>query len=133
VHLVVDGKRLDAFEQRQDGLVFRLSTRPRTLRIHSRAAVPQELGLARDERSLGVAIRRVVLAQAQRQRAIEADAASLSDGYHAFEAQTGIRWTDGDAAVPAALFAGMSGSGMLILQFGAATRYLNEGAVSRAA
>jgi hypothetical protein len=77
VHLVVDDKRLDAFEQRQDGLVFRLSTRPRTLRIHSRATVPQELGLARDERSLGVAIRRVVLAQAQRQRAIEADAASL--------------------------------------------------------
>ena len=133
VHLLVDGKRLDAFEQRQDGLVFRLNTRPRTVRIRSRAAVPQELGLARDERSLGVAIRRIVLAQARRQRAIEADAASLADGYHAFEAQTGIRWTDGDAAVPAALFAGMSGPGLLILQFGAMTRYPDEGIVYRAA
>jgi hypothetical protein len=133
VHLAVDGKRLDAFEQRQDGLVFRLSTRPRTVRIHSRAAVPQEFGLARDERSLGVAIRRIVLAQARHQCAIEADAASLADGYHAFEAANGIRWTNGDAAVPAELFAGMRGPGMLILQFGAATRYLNESTVSRAA
>ncbi len=133
VHLVVDDKRLDPFEQRQDGLVFRLSTRPRTVRIRSRAAVPQELGLARDERSLGVAIRRIVLAQARRQCAIEAEATMLSDGYHAFEAANGIRWTNGDAAVPAELFAGMRGPGMLILQFGAATRYLNEGAVRRAA
>jgi hypothetical protein len=133
VHLVVDGKRLDAFEQREDALMFRLSARPRTVRIHSRAAVPQELGLARDERSLGVAVRRIVLAQARRQRAIEADAASLADGYHAFEAQTGIRWTDGDAAVPAALFAGMSGPGLLMLQFGAMTRYPDEGIVYRAA
>jgi hypothetical protein len=113
--------------------MFRLSARPRTVRIHSRAAVPQELGLARDERSLGVAVRRIVLAQARRQRAIEADAASLADGYHAFEAQTGIRWTDGDAAVPAALFAGMSGPGLLMLQFGAMTRYPDEGIVYRAA
>jgi hypothetical protein len=133
VHLVIDGKRLDAFEQRQGGLVFRLSTRPRTVRIHSRAAVPQELGLARDERSLGVAIRRIVLAQARRQCAIEAEAVTLSDGYHAFEAANGIRWTNGDAAVPAALFAGMRGPGMLMLHFGAATQYLDEGAVSRAA
>jgi hypothetical protein len=80
-----------------------------------------------------VAIRRIVLAQAPRQRAIEADAASLADGYHAFEAQNGTRWTNGDAAVPAELFAGMRGPGMLILQFGAATRYLNESTVSRAA
>ncbi len=133
VHLVVNGKRLDAFEQREDALVFRLSARPRTVRIGSRAAVPQELGLARDQRSLGVAIRRIVLAQARRLNAIEADAVSLSDGYHAFEAQTGIRWTNGDAAVPAALFAGMSGPGLLMLQFGAMTRYPDAGVVYRAA
>ena len=56
----------------------------------------------------------------------------LSDGYHAFEAANGIRWTDGDAAVPAELFAGMSGRGMLILEFGGTTQYLDEGSIRRA-
>jgi hypothetical protein len=84
--------------------------------------VPQELGVARDPRSLGVAVRRIVLAQARRQRAVEPDAASLIDGYHAFEPDNGIRWTDDDAAVPAGLFADMSGSGMLILHLGEATQ-----------
>jgi hypothetical protein len=55
--------------------------------------VPQELGPARDERSLRVAIRRIVPAQARRQCAIGSEAAVLSDGYHAFEAENGIRWT----------------------------------------
>ena len=41
--------------------------------------------------------------------------------------QNGIRWTDGDAAVPAALFAGMSGPGLLMLQFGAMTRVSRRG------
>jgi hypothetical protein len=94
------------------------------VKLSTRAAVPQELGLARDERSLGVAIRRIVPAQAWRQCAIEAEAAVLSDGYHAFEAKNGIRWTDGDTAVPAELFAGISGRGMLILEFGGTTQYL---------
>jgi hypothetical protein len=47
-------------------------------------------------------VRRIVLAQARRQRAIEADDATLMDGYYAFEAETGIRWTNGNAAVPSA-------------------------------
>jgi hypothetical protein len=89
--------------------------------------VPQELGVARDPRRLGVALRRIVLAQPRRQHVVEADAASLIDGYHAFEQDNGIRWTDGDAAVPAGLFAGMSGAGMLILNLGQTTQYLAEG------
>ena len=42
---------------------------------------------------LGVAIQRFVLAHARHQRAIVADAASLTKGYHAFEADFGIRCT----------------------------------------
>jgi len=72
---------------------------PRTVRIRSRAAVPQELGLARDPRPLGVAVRRIVLAEPSRQWAFDADAAPLVDGYHAFEPGNGIRWTDGDGAL----------------------------------
>jgi hypothetical protein len=133
LHLLVDGKRIDAIEQRGAVYAFRLGTRPRGVWIRSRSAVPLELGIARDPRALGVAIKRIVLAQARLQRAIEADAASLRDGYNAFESDNGIRWTDGNAAVPAGLFAGMSGSGMLILELGGATRYPADGASVRAA
>jgi hypothetical protein len=133
MHLLVDGKRIDAIEQRDATFVFRLRGKPRSVRIRSRAAVPQELELSRDPRCLGVAVRRLLLAEARRQRAIEAEAASLTDGYHAFEAADGIRWTDGDAVVPAELFAGMSGPGMLMVQLGGATRYVADGVVGRAA
>ena len=129
LHLLVDGKRIDALELRGDVHVFRLPARPRKVHICSRAGVPQELGLARDDRPLGVAIRRMVLAQARQQRAIEAEAESLSNGFHAFEIENGIRWTDGDAGVPSELFGGMTGPGMLMLHLGATTQYPDEGHV----
>jgi hypothetical protein len=113
--------------------VFQLRVPPRDVRICSRATVPQEIGVARDARLLGVAVRRIVLAQARRKRAIAAESASLVDGYHLFEPNNDIRWTDGDAAVPASLFAGISGPSMLILQLGSATQYIDDGDVSRAA
>jgi T5SS/PEP-CTERM-associated repeat protein len=132
LHLLVDGKRIDPIERTSDRCVFRLSGAPRCVRIRSRTAVPQELGIARDARLLGVSIRRIVLAQAKRQRAVEADAASLVDGWHPFEGDDRIRWTDGDASVPANLFAAMSGNGMLILQTGAATQYIDDGEAAAA-
>ncbi len=133
LHLLVDGERIDAIEQRNDTYVFRLHKRPKTVRIRSRAGVPQELGIARDDRPLGVTLRQIVLAQPRRCSVIEADAASLCDGFHAFEAADGIRWTDGDAAVPAELFADMNGPSMLLLHLGGATRYLDCGMSVRAA
>jgi hypothetical protein len=60
--------------------VFRMPTRPHSLRIRSRSAVPQELGTVRDARSLGVA------------RCIEADSEALKNGYYAFQPDDGIRW-----------------------------------------
>lgn len=133
LHLLVDGMRTDPIERRNDLAVFRVPMRPRRVRICSRAAVPQELGLVRDARLLGVAVRRIVLTQSRRQWDIDASAASLADGYHAFETDNAIRWTNGDAAVPAALFAGMDGPGMLTLHLGGATHYLDDGTAVRAA
>ena len=133
LHLRIDGRRIDAIHRRADKYAFRLPARPGTARICSRAAVPQELGIARDARPLGVAVRRIELAGPTRRRTIEADAATLADGYHAFEPDNGIRWTDGDAAVPAALFAGMTCPCMLMLHLGGRTRYLDEGEAARAA
>ena len=133
LHLLVDGQRTDPIERRDDSVVFRLRSRPRCVRIRSRTAVPQELGLARDARLLGVAVRRIVLALPQWMREIDAGADALVDGFHAFEVGNGMRWTDGDAAVPADFFAGMNGPGMLMLHLGGATRYLDDGREVRAA
>ncbi len=123
LHLLVDGKRIDPLDRSDARYVFQLGGRPRTVRICSRAAAPQALGVSRDPRVLGVAIRRFVLAQARRQRAIDAAESSLTDGYHAFESADGIRWTTGDAALPMALFAGVHGPCMLTLQLGGTTQY----------
>jgi hypothetical protein len=48
LHLMVDGRRLDPTARDRDAFVFALPTRPDEVRIASRAAVPQELGVARD-------------------------------------------------------------------------------------
>ena len=126
LHLLVDGRRVDAIERRGDAYIFRLVARPRDVRICSRAATPDELGIARDPRLLGVAITRVVLAQPKRQWTIDAESESLSTGFHAFEAVGRVRWTAGDARVPRSLFAGMGGPALLTLHLGATTRYPND-------
>ncbi len=133
LHLLVDGVRVDPSSIRRDIVAFRVPMQPRCVRIRSRAAVPQELGVARDARVLGVAVRRIVLTQSQRLWDIDAAADALADGYHAFEANNGIRWTTGDAAVPGELFAEMNGPGVLTLHLGGTTRYLDEGIAVRVA
>jgi hypothetical protein len=133
LHLLVDGKRIDAIEQCDDRYVFWLPAPPRAVRIRSRAGVPQELGLVRDDRALGVALRRIVLAQTGGEACIEADADAFMDGCHPFEPNNGMRWTNGDAVVPAELFAGMSGPGKLMLHLRGSTRYIDEGTALRVA
>ena len=128
LHLVVDGERVNPLEQSAQRYVFRVKQRPRSVRMVSRCGVPQELGFARDARPLGVAVRQMTLVQGARQRTLDADAASLDDGYHAFEADSRIRWTDGDAAIPAALFHGIDRFALLIVLLGGTTRYLEAGA-----
>jgi hypothetical protein len=133
LHLIADGARLNPTERRPDMYVFRFSMPPRSLRLVSRTGAPQELGLARDPRLLGVAIRRLVLAQGRHLNVLEADDAVLMDGYHEFEPEIGIRWTNGDAAIPSELFAATSGASTLMVYLGAATRYEDAGHVRRVA
>jgi hypothetical protein len=83
--------------------------RPVAVRIASRTCVPDELGTARDPRRLGVAVRRIALWQGRSLTVLEADNTALSKGFHAYEAHNCHRWTDGDAALPASLFAGRDG------------------------
>jgi len=89
----------------------------------SRAGAPAELGFARDPRVLGVAVRQVRLWQGKRLRVLDAADATLVERFHAFEQDNCIRWTDGDAALPAALFADVERACELELWVDGATRY----------
>ena len=123
LHLLIDGERADGTARGDGTYVFRLPNVPATARIVSRAGIPQELGLARDGRMLGVAISRILMRQGRTLRAIEADAASLCDGFHLFEPHNVHRWTNGDAALPDTLFADLSGPCTLHFTVTCATRY----------
>jgi len=133
LHLLVDGERLDAASCHGMAYVFMVPARPVELRIVSRAAVPAELGLARDPRVLGAALRRVVVRRGTRFKVIEANDDRLFDGFHAFEADNDFRWTDGDAVIPTELFAGFTGPLELVLHIGGTTRYVTDHRARRAA
>lgn len=135
LHLMVDGRRVDGTAGRDGAYVFRLNQMPLTARIASRAGVPEELGVARDPRLLGVALRSIALRQGTRFRVVEAADARLADGFHGFEPADELRWTDGDAAIPAALFEGFNGQVEVVLRVACTTRYplLGDGAGRAAA
>ncbi|WP_158929382.1 hypothetical protein [Acidisphaera sp. S103] len=88
-----------------------------------RPAAPPEPGQGRDPRCLGVAPTRITLRQGSRFRTIEVPDLQLIDGFHAFEAETGVRWTDGDATVTAELREGFDGPVELVLHLDGSTRY----------
>jgi hypothetical protein len=123
----VDGVRVDAAEQRGPVWVFRLSEPPTSVHIASREAVPAELGLARDARSLGVALRSVAVRQGTKFVAVKAGDARLTDGFHAYEAAKNLRWTDGSATLPAEVFARFAGGVEVVLDVAGTTRYPNDG------
>jgi Hint domain len=123
LHLMIDGTRVDAHERRGRLYVFRLATRPESVRIISRETVPAELGLARDPRTLGVAVQRVAFTQGRKLALINADDERLVDGFHDYEPADRLRWTNGDAALAAEVFAGFGKDTVLELHLGGATTY----------
>lgn len=126
LHLVADGRRVDSTLINGTLHMFDLPRAPKKVRITSRAGAPQELGLTRDPRCLGVSVHRIVLMAGGRLRAIEADDVRLVDGFHGFEPDAGLRWTDGDAKVPEGLFDGIDGPVTVILQCAGSARYVEE-------
>jgi hypothetical protein len=130
LHVVAGGQRIDAASIHGDVWVFRLTRVPESLRIVSRSAAPQELGLARDPRVLGVAVRRIVIRQSPRFQVLEADDAALNNGFHAFESDGGVRWTDGDAVVPPTLYSRLRGAFELVLHLGGSTCYADDRSVA---
>ena len=103
--------------------LFDLPARPGGLRIISRAGTPAELGLVRDFRQLGVAVRRIALRQGTRFAVLDASDAWLKQGFYDYEPENGWRWTDGDATLPATLLAGFNGPTELMLLLGGRMTY----------
>jgi hypothetical protein len=127
LHLVVDGKRIDAEAPDDMVRVFTLPAAFRRVQIVSRSAVPEELGVTRDPRALGVALRRLVVRQSTWFRRIDIADPALSSGFHAYEAEGRIRWTDGGAELPVSLLAGRAGRLELVLHLAATTQYIDTG------
>jgi hypothetical protein len=133
LHLLVAGRRLDAAQQADSAYVFNLPPAARSVRIASRAAVPAELGLARDPRVLGVAVKQIVVRAGGKFRVIDITDERLAEGFHGYEPADGCRWTDGDAALPVTLFDGFVGPTELVLRVNGTTRYRADGRSSRTA
>jgi hypothetical protein len=135
LHVVVDGQRVDSSVNAAGVYRFNLPPRAKRVRVVSRAGVPAELGLARDERPLGIALHRIVLRQGTQERLIEAADPTLTEGFHDFEAANGLRWTNGDAVLPTALLDVLDGAVALELHVACTTRYplLEDDAVSAVA
>ena len=73
---------------------------------------------------LDVALRRLTIGRATRSLTIEADDPSWTEGFHDFEPVEGLRWTDGNATIPASLLRFFEGPLDLTLHVGGMTRYL---------
>ncbi len=131
LHLVVDGNRLEATSRHGEAYLFHLPATPSAVRLVSRAGAPAELGTARDPRVLGIAVRRIAVRQEGRFRVLHAVDTSLVEGFHPFEPVNGLRWTDGNAALPKALFASFHGPIELVLHVGCTAQYPLLGAVAQ--
>jgi hypothetical protein len=127
LHLIVDGTRVDIQGRRGPRYFFRLPSRPNSVVIASREAVPTELGIARDPRSLGVALQRVEVRQGARFMLFEAHDERLMAGFHEYEPADRLRWTNGHAELPAEDFACFDKGAEVMLILGGATRYLDYG------
>ncbi|HET6307496.1 MAG TPA: tail fiber protein, partial [Rhodopila sp.] len=133
LHLLVDGKPVAASAQDRAWWVFPLPATARQVRLVSRSAIPQELGTVRDPRRLGVAVQRILVRKGTRRRSVEAADPSLDTGFHAFEPDLGIRWTDGDATLPADLLAGLQRGSELLVRLGGRTLYPTDTPARRVA
>ncbi|HEX4261609.1 MAG TPA: Hint domain-containing protein [Acetobacteraceae bacterium] len=125
LHLLADGQRIDAqaIESDLSFASFVLRRLPRELRIVSRSAVPALIGRNADQRRLGVALRRIVIAGRDGVRDLGLDFLPPGHGWHTPEPAEGLRWTDGDALMPAAALSGISAPLTVALHLGVGGRY----------
>jgi hypothetical protein len=127
LHLIVDGNRVDAVRIEGRTWVFYLACQSGSILIVSREAVPSELGLARDPRSLGVALERVVLRKGLQTTTLPAEDCRLSNGFHGYEHVGKLRWTNGRATLPREAFEPFTDDVEVTLILAATTWYPEDG------
>jgi hypothetical protein len=123
LHLVIDGERVDAVGRTDSAYVFRLPVNPGSVIVASRVGTPSELGIARDPRSLGVALRRVAIRQGAKFMLLDADDDRLTTGFHGYEPDDNLRWTEGYAELPIEAFARFDKGAEVELHLSGATLY----------
>lgn len=100
LHLMVGGTRIDATANDGDTYLFELDASGPEIRLAWRHVVPAEVGSCRDQRRLGVAVRRCWFEDGAARREIDFDSPLLRTGFHAPEWQAGFRWSDGLGLLP---------------------------------
>jgi hypothetical protein len=122
LHLLADGRPMRPDAAWGGVYRFHLPQAPRSLRLRSRSAVPAVvLPESTDCRRLGVALSRITLVSGDAVIALDRSLGGLGQGFHAME--HGFCWTDGDAALPEALLAGLSGPVSIEIEVRQAMRY----------
>jgi Hint domain len=123
LHLLADGVRLDADQIEARVWRFRLPNPVADLRIVSRSAIPSMLGTAQDQRRLGVALRRIVLARPGLRLEVGWNEESLDTGFHGPEPAERHRWTNGEAVLPQALLLPLRAGTIVELEVNGLFRY----------
>jgi hypothetical protein len=125
LHLLVNGRRIEPV--RTDGVTHLFRRRAgepwRDVCLVSRAAAPDALGVSRDPRVLGVALQTVTVIAGTRHRTLCSSDECLCEGFHGYEPELDIRWTDGQARLPAFVFDGFDGEADVLVQLNGTTRY----------
>ncbi|WP_159998142.1 Hint domain-containing protein [Roseomonas sp. 18066] len=117
--LVLDGVAIAPLRQEEDALVFALPPGDwQAIRLRSRAGVPAWVEGSGDDRRLGLAVAELTLRGPQAELTIGAHAGILAEGFHGCEAdgRHRWRWTNGEAHLPAALFAAFREGGELTVR-----------------
>jgi hypothetical protein len=127
LHLLVDGQRVDASDADGQVSVFRLSSTPQTIQVMSREGVPAELGIARDPRSLGVALRWLMLRTETKFEVFLASDSRLKIGFHSYEPDGNLRWTNGSATLPTEPLKRFTGEIEVVLSLAGTTKYPDYG------
>jgi autotransporter passenger strand-loop-strand repeat protein len=124
LHIVADGRRIDAAVAEDGRYVFAVPACNQPPRLVSRAARPSDLcAWLDDRRRLGVQVRRMILHLGQDVADIPMDHPMLAEGWWAGEQDDGApcRWTDGDAGLPA------TGFGLIEIRLAGRARYPASG------
>jgi hypothetical protein len=127
LHVVAGGIRFDARTPMEGLFIFQLPNPPEGAQLMSRSASPQELGLARDPRFLGVAVQGITVRQGVRIKRFDMPHSMFGKGFYSFETEEGFRWTNGEATLPSEMFNDFAGPIELLVRVGAIAQYIDDG------